>query len=172
MRPQQRTTQWPHYHTPVRIDLLEPYLDAHPDRLYATYMAEGLRHGFRIGFTYRSAQIDQSRRTHHPSCNENPQVVSERIQAEVQAGRLLGPLPPNSLPMVHVSPLGLVPKSHQPNKFRLIVDLSSPVGRSVNDGIPSEPCSLKYASVDDAVSIVKVLGGGSLCILMITISLV
>ena len=164
MRPPQRTTQWPHYHTPVRIDLLEPYLDAHPDRLYATYMAEGLRHGFRIGFTYRSAQIDQSRRTHHPSCNENPQVVSERIQAEVQAGRLLGPLPPNSLPMVHVSPLGLVPKSHQPNKFRLIVDLSSPVGRSVNDGIPSEPCSLKYASVDDAVSIVKALGKGSLLV--------
>ena len=164
MRPLQRTTQWPHYHTPVRIDLLEPYLDAHPDRLYATYMAEGLRHGFRIGFTYRNAQIDQSRRTHHPSCNENPQVVSERIQAEVQAGRLLGPLPPNSLPMVHVSPLGLVPKSHQPNKFRLIVDLSSPVGRSVNDGIPSEPCSLKYASVDDAVSIVKALGKGSLLV--------
>ena len=164
MRPPQRITQWLHYHTPVRIDLLEPYLDAHPDRLYATYMAEGLRHGFRIGFTYRRAQIDQSRRTHHPFCNENPQVVSERIQAEVRAGRLLGPLPPNSLPMVHVSPLGLVPKSHQPNKFCLIVDLSSPVGRSVNDGIPSEPCSLKYASVDDAVSIVKALGKGSLLV--------
>ena len=34
----------------------------------------------------------------------------------------------------------------------------------MNDGIPSEPCSLKYASVDDAVSIVKALGKGSLLV--------
>ena len=63
--------------------------------------------------------------------------------------------------MVHLSPMGLVPKSHQPNKFRLIVDLSTPAGTSVNDGIPSELCSLKYASLDNAVALIQTLGRGT-----------
>jgi hypothetical protein len=54
--------------------------------------------------------------------------------------------------------MGLVPKSGQPGKFRLIVDLSSPAGCSVNDGISEELCSLKYASVDDAVAIIQSMG--------------
>jgi hypothetical protein len=69
----------------------------------------------------------------------------------------LGPLPPEVVPMIHVSSMGLVPKPHQPNKFHLIVDMSSPAGKSVNNGIPSTLCCLKYASVEYAVSIVKAL---------------
>ena len=38
------------------------------------------------------------------------------------------------------------------------VDLSCPRGSSVNDGIPTDPCSLQYASVDDAVAIIQQLG--------------
>ena len=77
---------------------------------------------------------------------------------------LLGLVTPNLLPIVHVSHMGLVPKPHQPNKFRLIVDLSSPGDKSVNDGIPSDLCSLKYASVDDAVTMVKTLGRGTMLV--------
>ena len=120
-------------------------------------MAEGLRHGFRIGFHHGKARLKPHRKN-HPSCHSKPSVVSERIKAEVLAGRLLGPVTPNLLPVVHVSPMGLVPKPHQPDKFRLIVDLSSPGDNSVNDGIPSDLCSLKYASIDDAVTMVKTLG--------------
>ena len=42
------------------------------------------------------------------------------------------------------SPIGLVPKDHQPGKFRLIIDLSSPMGASINDGINSDLTSLTY----------------------------
>ena len=38
------------------------------------------------------------------------------------------------------------------------MDLSSPWGSSVNEGISAESCSLKYSSVDDAVSIITHLG--------------
>lgn len=43
------------------------------------------------------------------------------------------------MPQVHTSRIGVIPKKHQPGKFRLIVDLSSPRGKSVNDriGAPS-----------------------------------
>lgn len=36
--------------------------------------------------------------------------------------------------------------------------MSSPTGSSVNDGIAPELCSLQYATVDNAVEIVKMLG--------------
>ena len=39
-------------------------------------------------------------------------------------------------PMNSISPFGVIPKGHTPGKWRLIVDLSSPKGGSVNDGIP------------------------------------
>ena len=44
----------------------------------------------------------------------------------------------------------MIPKS-EPGKWRLIVDLSSPKGASVNDGISKELCSLSYVHVDDIV---------------------
>ena len=43
----------------------------------------------------------------------------------------------------------------------MICDLSSPAGSSVNDGIPSNLCSLHCATVNDAVRLIQQLGRGS-----------
>lgn len=43
---------------------------------------------------------------------------------------------------------------------RLIHHLSFPHGSSINDGIPQENVSVRYASVDDAVNIIRLLGRG------------
>ena len=43
----------------------------------------------------------------------------------------------------------------------MICDLSSPIGHSVNDGIPPDVCSLHYDKVDDAVDIIRKLGRGT-----------
>jgi len=45
-----------------------------------------------------------------------------------------------------VSLIGIIPKKHRPGKWRLIVDLSSPEGGSVNDSIniSKDTCSLSY----------------------------
>ena len=147
---------WPTYHTPIHIDRLAPFLESHPDRSFAAYIHKGLSTGFRVGFNQLSTQL-QSRSTNHPSARQQGEVVRERILAEVSAGRLLGPLSGDAVHHVHVSPMGLVPKA-QTNKWRLIVDLSSPAGHSVNDGIDPILCSLRYASVDEAVAEVKKLG--------------
>ena len=55
------------------------------------------------------------------------------------------------IPSAHVSPFGVIPKSHQPGKWCLIVNLSHPSGHSVNDAIPTEPFSITYISIDDAI---------------------
>ena len=49
---------------------------------------------------------------------------------------------------MHTSPFGVIPKKHKPDKWRLIVDLSSPEGSSINDAISKELCSVAYSSID------------------------
>ena len=63
---------------------------------------------------------------------------------------------------VHCSPFGAIPKKGKTNEWRLIVDLSSPEGSSVNDGISRELASLTYVSFDKVVEHVRGLGRGAL----------
>lgn len=62
---------------------------------------------------------------------------------------------------IHVSPFGIIPKKNRTGKWRLIVDLSSPKGRSVNGGIVSDLCSLQYATVDMLAALVLQVGQGA-----------
>ena len=78
---------------------------------------------------------------------QNPDPVNDYLQA----GRVVGPLDPYQLEGAQVSPFGVIPKAGQPEKWRLIVDLSSRRKYGVNYGISKELCSLKYASVEDVV---------------------
>ena len=149
--------QWPICPSPIQ---LQNSICSHPDHRFAAYIHAGLSQGFRIGFDRRSSSLT-SASGNHPSASTNRLAASEYIHEELEAGRLLGPIEEQSLPMVHTSPIGLIPKAHQPNKWRMIVDLSSPRGHSVNDGISPELASIKYASVDDAVEQILQLGKGT-----------
>ena len=76
-------------------------------------------------------------------------------------GRLVKVQPPLAS-LIHISKLGVIPKKHQPGNWRLIVDLSSPKGASINDFISTEFCSLSYKLVDDAAAYVFEAGRGTL----------
>lgn len=54
------------------------------------------------------------------------------------------------------------PKKHQPGKWRHILDLSSPDGHSVNDGIRKNPFTVQYMKVDDIIDGIMSLGRGTL----------
>ena len=79
------------------------------------------------------------------SALSNPTVVDEYLSAEIAQGQVIGPLVPEAYPSVHISRFGVIPKNHQPGKWRLIADLSHPAGASVNAGIEPELCTLKYS---------------------------
>ena len=140
--------------SPVNLPRLAWYLVSYPDQRLASYVLSGIRDGFRIGVSGSLSTRSSTR--NHPSCQVNPSAVSSYLSSERAAGRVLGPLPQSD--SVHVSPIGLVPKGHQGNAWRMIVDLSYPSGRSVNDKISSDLCSLRYPSVDDAVGYILAMG--------------
>ena len=63
-------------------------------------------------------------------------------------------------PEVQVSRFGVILKM-DPGKWRLILDLLSPKGLSVNDGIDPERCSLSYMKVNDAARAIEIMGRGA-----------
>ena len=111
---------WPTGPTPISLPALLPAMHCHPNQAFSAYIFEGLSQGFRVGFDRRHPLLCRPR--NHPSTDQCPLAVSSRITSDVQQGYLVGPVPEDLLPLVHVSPIGLVPKPHS-DKFRMIVDL-------------------------------------------------
>ena len=52
-------------------------------------------------------------------------MVKSYLQSELQQSRLMGPLNAQA-EHIHTSLFGVILKHNQPNKWRLIIDLSSP----------------------------------------------
>ena len=135
-------------------------LEQHPDRDFVQYLLTGMQFGFHVG-ARRSSVMSSSAQGNLPSVRRHPQLVAEHLTTEREAGRLLGPLPLHLAELCQVSPIGLIPKPHQPGKWRLIVDLCSPHGASVNDAISVDYYHMRYASVLDAAAIICQLGKGT-----------
>lgn len=147
--------------TPLNSQAWCQALADHPDRQFVAYILAGLRHGFHIGVD-RSKALRSSAEGNLPSVRQHPALVLQHLETERAAGRLIGPLPQQLAGLCMTSPIGLIPKPHQPGKWRLIVDLSSPNRASVNDAIDPKLCHMRYTSVLEAASIVQHLGKGTL----------
>ena len=140
--------------TPVKLERLQIYLAG-----YDTTLKEFLFEGFRVGFSIPFFGERSSRESRNlKSAIDNPAVVRAKLGEELEAGRIVGPFLTPPFPVFRTSPLGVVPK--KTNEFRLIHHLSYPSGASVNDFIPKEFSTVRYATIDDAISIIKKLGPG------------
>ena len=76
--------------TPLVIPAWELALQAHPDRAFAQYIIDGLRHGFRIGFNRGGGNL-RSAPANMRSAQLHPGVISEYLSKELARGRMLGP---------------------------------------------------------------------------------
>ena len=79
------------------------------------------------------------------STYEHGEVVTSYLAREFAASHLLGPFSHPLVAHLQTSSFGVIPKRQ---KWQLIVDLSSPEGHMVNEGIDSNTCSLTYISVE------------------------
>ena len=149
--------------TPLKAEAWEAMLEGHPDRVLAEIVLRGIREGFRVGFHGNLADL-QPCKQNLISVREHPEVVQEYLKQEVMAGRIIevGNLRQAQALGIHCSPFGVIPKKGRAGRWRLIVDLSSPDGHSINDGISRELSSLSYMSVDDVMAEVVRRGKGTL----------
>ena len=140
--------------TPVNIVYLKELLSGYTAEV-VDFLVSGFTNGFRIGYF---GPHTVGREKNNLSANANESSVSSAIFKELSRGHTVGPFSFPPFQSFHCSPLGAVPKKD--GTIRIILDLSSPQGTSVNEGIPAELFSVKYSSFDDAVSIVRDIGIG------------
>ncbi len=125
-----------------------------------SYIIEGIRKGFRIGFQherclYMSAKSNMASTIHHP------ELAAEYLAAEIEVGRIVE-VPNECTQEVQISRFGFIPKSNQPGKRQLVLDLSSPDGASINNGINPELCSVVFVLVDTVIERIVKLGRDTL----------
>ena len=145
--------------TPLRLGVWRRHLWMFPDSNFVTYLLNGIQYGFCIG-CHSSSNL-RSAASNMKGALDHATVVEKYLHEERAAGRIVSVLSEYHSNM-HVSRFGVIPKRHQPGEWRLIVDLSAPEGRSVNDFIDASLCSLMYASVDDVADFVLTAGQGTL----------
>ena len=74
--------------TPFLSANWEAALQSHPDKLFANYIINGIREGFRIGYDHSVAH-HRSAKCNMQSALSNPGPVDKYIQQEVLAGRVV-----------------------------------------------------------------------------------
>ena len=87
--------------------------------------------------------------------------VRQKLNKEIQEGRMAGPFEDVPFENFQVSPLALRPKK-TPGEFRLLHNLSYPYNEtSINAQISAEDKHVKYASINDAIKKILSLPRGS-----------
>ena len=122
-------------------------------------MLDLIEFGFPLDFD-RSIELN-STEVNHNSALQYVDHVSKYISEEIKYGAIWGPFKELPFPC-HVSPFLTRDKPNSDSR-RVILDLSFPVGKSVNDRVPKDQYfgsyfELKYPSVDDIVQSLKELG--------------
>ena len=147
----------------TRVDKLRQEVFTHADQPYLTYVLDGFQKGFRVGFNRVSVSL-KSATQNMPFASLQPSVIDEYHRTELSKGRVTGPFSFPPFPHLHISRFGVIPKKQRPGKCRLILDLSSPDGHSVNDGIRKDPFTVQYLKVDYIIDGIMSLGRGTLLV--------
>ena len=129
---------------------MQAHLDGYPFRS-RQYLIDGFRFGFSIDYVRLRSNFSS---TNLLSGITNPKAVDEKLEKEIQLGRIVGPFDNQPFPVFHTSPVGIIPKK-VPGEFRLIHHLSFPEGRSSNSRIPKIASSVHYANINDAIRLAR-----------------
>lgn len=163
-----RASAMPNYlsvKAPVQSGLNIPrWRELLPD-FFDTQLIDFLQFGWPLDFT--APLPPKPSYVNHENNPEFQKHIQDFITTESQLGAIAGPFhSPPFAPWTQVSPLLTRPKKGS-HKRRVVVNLSFPEGRSVNDGITKgwyqgEPCPLHLPSISDLLKKVSEAGKGAL----------
>jgi hypothetical protein len=91
--------------TPINIEKLEEELLSHPDINFASYLLNGLRHGFDAMVKCETWETKECKNNF--SARSEPEIVSELIQKECEKGFVYGSFKSPPFQNCRVSPLGV-----------------------------------------------------------------
>jgi hypothetical protein len=124
-----------------------------------------LVYGFEAGIPHISQTFIPP---NHPSLLAHMGVFTEMVNLELKKGRYFGPLSREQveaeLGPSQTSPISVIPKPGQPNKFRIIQDLSHPRHppiMSVNSAIDTEAFPCLWGTFGAVCDIIDSLPPGS-----------
>ena len=121
-----------------------------------------IKYGFPLDFDRKSYIVSDN--INHESATQYPSHVDFYLREEIHHGAMLGPFPEPPTDNLHTSPFMTRDKSSS-DKRRIIIDLSWPLGTSVNSGVFSDrylntEFVLTYPSIDNITDQVLHLGRG------------
>ncbi|MGL5501434.1 MAG: hypothetical protein ACRDCK_09865, partial [Plesiomonas shigelloides] len=151
-----------HPSTPINVSALSCYLSSHPDPTFVDYLITGLSQGFRVGILSHLTTSFVAKNLQ--SASSEPEIVRTLLEKEVNKGYVIGPFASPPFSPFRINSIGVATRKYS-GKKRLIFDMSSPHSNyiaSVNECIPLAPFSLHYATVDNAIHLIKLAGQGAL----------
>eukprot|EP00731_Ephydatia_muelleri_P033689 Em0035g26a len=143
-------------HTPLRRLAFERELKGHPDKAWVSWLLNGIDNGVSTGYNGPHFPFTARNLT---SALQHPEIVDAELLKEVELGRILSPFSQRPLEHLRTSGLGAVPKKN--GKWRVILHLSAPEGRSINDFIAKEEFSIHYSTIDDAMALLSRFSKGA-----------
>ena len=152
-----RFNVWKLGFSPIKLHELEEFLKLYPNKTAAYELLDGFSNGFKIKYSGPRLALETK---NLKSVFINPTVALQKVENEINLGRIAGPFQNRPISNLRCSPIGVVPK--KTGGWRLITHLSYPPSNSVNDYIDEQHTAVHYSSFDNAVSIVKKLGKGAL----------
>jgi hypothetical protein len=148
---------WDLANSPIIISVVVMYLKSYPDNSAAITLKEGLTNGFRLQYSRPRISVFCKNLI---SAFEHPHVLQDKIDKEVLEGRMAGPFDYPPVHNLHVSPIGVVPKSD--GGWRMITHLSYPPSISINNHIDPVHTSVNYTSFDTVIQTISHLDKGAL----------
>lgn len=129
--------------TPVHVPELLKLIEGYPDY---EFIAKGFMQGFALGVRENPLLMMSKKLGNVPNKH-----MLEKFQGELDSGRIIGPFKDPPFTDLMVSPIYVIPKPNT-TKWRMIFNLSSPKGASVNDNIPDVKRCVAYTDVRSVVS--------------------
>lgn len=113
----------------------------------------GLKMGFRSNIQALEKKVKLKNMI---SAEEHAVELHEKINKEIKLGRILGPFSLPSFSNLRCNSIAILPKKQ--GGWRMISNLSHPVGNSINDHIDHQYCSVSYSTFDQALSLIQEMG--------------
>ena len=141
--------------TPIKSNRLEQCLLDYPDK---DYIVNGCKNGFTLHFEGPQCAT-------HAKNSKTTQLfesqIDTKLKEELSLGRISGPYSKPPLTNFKVSPLSARAKKENPDKVRLLHNLSYPYDiTAVNTNILRRFATVSYQTIGDAITIINKLGRG------------